>query len=65
MIASEYGTVHGTMTSLELFKKVKSEIERVSKLMAFVLPSDKLQKKAERVESKPDPSVAVKESKQD
>ena len=28
---------------------VKNEIERVGKLMAFVLPSDKLKKKADRV----------------
>ena len=38
--------------------EVKSEIERVSRLMAFVLPSDKLQKKAERVETKPEPEVS-------
>ena len=37
--------------------EVKSEIERVSKLMVFVLPSDKLQKKAERAETKPETEV--------
>ena len=31
---------------------VKNEIERVGKLMAFVLPSDKLQKRADRIASK-------------